>query len=137
MSCPLSTKVLVTRQIFLTAAMSSVTQVYIFFFYLEHYDNTIRRKKYVFESESYSYQNLIMPRFFYRKNPRYIGIRDADLWHHLINMHQTNVLTDSWPQSRPNDTFYRIFYFTEFVQNSLSFNMGTFLFFYFGPHEGC
>ena len=70
-SCPLSTKVLVTRQIFLTAAMSSVTQVYIFFFYLEHYDNTIRRKNMCLKVKVivfyHSYQNLIMARFFYRK----------------------------------------------------------------------
>ena len=74
-----------------------------------------------------------MPRFFYKKT-RYIwgfGMQirpNADLWHHLINMHQTNVLTDSLPQSRPNHTFYRIFYFPEFVQNSLRFNMDIFFY---------
>ena len=35
----------------------------------------------------------------------------------------TNVLTESYPQSRQNQTSYRELYFTEFVQNSLRFNM--------------
>ena len=42
-------------------------------------------------------------------------------WSH---QYLTNVLTESWPQSRPNHKSYRKLYFTEFVQNSLRFNMG-------------
>ena len=36
----------------------------------------------------------------------------------------TNVLTESYSPSQPNQTSYRKLYFTEFVQNSLRFNMG-------------
>ena len=55
-----------------------------------------------------------------------------------LESHQylTNVLTLSYPQSRPNHTSYRKLYFTEFVQNSLSFNMGI-IFFDLRPHGGC
>ena len=48
---------------------------------------------------------------------------------HLINIQQM-----SWQTH--NHTSCRIFHFTEFVQNSLSFNIGI-IYFDLRPHEGC
>ena len=54
----------------------------------------------------------------------------------VSHQYLTNVLTDSYPPSRPNHASYRKLYFTEFVQNSLGFTMGIILF-DLQPHGGC
>ena len=43
----------------------------------------------------------------------------------ISHQYLTNVLTESYPPSQPNQTSYRKLYFTEFVQNLLRFNIGT------------
>ena len=46
----------------------------------------------------------------------------------ISHQYLTNVLTESYPPSQPNQTSYRKLYFTEFVQNLLKLKMGiTFL----------
>ena len=57
--------------------------------------------------------------------------------YNLINIWQMFQQTGNLNHDQTIPSSYRNLYFTQFVQNSLSFNMGTFFSFDFWPQEGC